>query len=62
MKKKKYTAPQLTVVRFKIEKGYVNSGSPMTGFLQLYDGEQETQTQESWSDHSTWSSDGNGFF
>ncbi len=61
--KKQYIAPQLTVVTFKTERGYVASGTPVTGFLELFDRETaEAQTQESWSEHGTWDNSGDNFF
>lgn len=63
MKKQTYIAPLLTVVSFKTEKGFAQSGGiPLIGFLQIFDREEEMKTQESWSEHSTWSSNGDGFF
>lgn len=61
--KKVYTAPQLTVVALKAERGYsASAGSPLADFFQLFDGSDESQTQESWSEHSTWGSSGDSFF
>lgn len=34
-KKRDYEAPQLTVVTFKTERGFADSGGPMRGFLSL---------------------------
>lgn len=34
-KKNDYEAPRLTVVTFKVERGFADSGGPMRGFLSL---------------------------
>lgn len=60
--KKEYMTPRLTVVAFAAEHGYAGSGSPLFGFFQIFDGSDEQQTQESWSEHGTWNSDGDSFF
>lgn len=63
--KKEYTAPQLTVITFKAERGYaLSGGTPLADFFQLFDYAemQESQTQEQWSEHSTWNSSGENFF
>lgn len=61
--KREYTTPQLTVVSFKAERGYAVSGTPLTGFLELFDSNtSESQTQESWTEHDTWNSSGDNFF
>lgn len=61
--KKEYIAPQLTVVTFKNERGYgASNGTPLADFFQLFDGNDEQQAQESWSEHSTWGSSGDSFF
>lgn len=62
-RKKEYIAPQLMVVTFKNEHGYgASNGTPLTDFFQLFDGNDEHQTQESWSEHSTWDNSGSNFF
>ena len=50
--KKEYTAPALTVVTFKAEKGYALSG------LGLFDGflldNDDSQSQDHWQDDNTY--------
>lgn len=60
--KQQYQAPQLTVVSFRIERGFAASGTPLESMMLLFDSEHDAQQQESWSEHSTWSSDGDNFF
>lgn len=63
--KKKYIAPQLTVVTFNTEYGYaISSGTPLIDQFQLFDFENnyESRTQESWADHEIWESSGESFF
>lgn len=61
--KKQYTAPRLTRADFRMEQGFaISVGTPMPSYFELFDGMDETQSQESWSEHSTWSSDGDNFF
>lgn len=61
--KREYTAPQLAIVTFRTEHGYALSGSYRDGFFQLFDIEtSESNTMESWTDHDTWGSSGDGFF
>ncbi len=60
--KQQYTAPELTIVQFRVERGFNTSGTPLEGFMQLFDVEYEERTQETWSEHSTWGSDGDNFF
>ncbi len=55
--KKKYTAPQLTVVTFKMEQGYAASLLESMMFWQSGDSEQV----ENYQQHETWN-DGNGFW
>lgn len=55
--KKRYTAPQLTVVTFKTEQGYAASLLESMMFWQSGDSEQV----ESYQQHETWN-DGNGFW
>ena len=64
MKKKTYTAPVLTVVEFRSERGFASTGIvvPEVGTFELfYDqpGEQET---ESFITHDTWTDGSNGFW
>lgn len=60
--KQQYTAPELTVVQFRVEQGFTGSNTPMESLMLLFDMENETRQQESWSEHSTWNSDGDSFF
>ncbi|MBR1766578.1 MAG: hypothetical protein IJ745_06020 [Bacteroidales bacterium] len=55
--KKEYTAPALTVVTFKSERGFAASGSPLEA-LKFWDSGDDGQT-ESYGD-ADWS--GNGFW
>lgn len=52
--KKQYTAPKLTVVTFKTERGYASSGGFQTNILSLFCLDEEpnynTQYQEEWTD------------
>lgn len=57
--KKQYTAPQLTVVEFKSEKGY--AASTLTS-LSFWDVSLMTTGQvEDYTQHDTWTSEG-GFW
>ena len=50
--KKKYIAPELTVVEFKTERGYASSGSELTKVLRIFAlaGTLDvSSTQEIWS-------------
>lgn len=51
--KKQYTAPKLTVVTVKSERGYAGSGGLQTSILALFCMEAEqsynTQYQENWT-------------
>ena len=48
---------------FYISSDGIASGTPVTGFLELFDRETaEAQTQESWSEHGTWDNSGDNFF
>lgn len=44
--KKEYTAPALTVVTFKVEKGYALSGLGLTAEFQLNDAPSQEQWYE----------------
>lgn len=55
--KKRYAAPQLTVVTFKTEQGYAASLLESMMFWQSGDSEQV----ENYQQHETWN-DGNGFW
>lgn len=61
--KKTYTAPEVTVVTFSIEKGFALSTFQPDGMMELYfptgEGVQET---ESFDSHGTWLEGTNGFW
>ena len=57
--KKEYTAPQLTLVSFKVEKGFVGSNDPLS--LLLFQESNNTRQMESYTEHSSWHEDG-GFW
>ena len=46
MKKRQYMAPQLTVVEFKAERGYLASNLMLTSHQENYN----EQSQENWND------------
>lgn len=52
--KKKYIAPELTVVEFKVEKGYAASGFRLFQDFSLfeddYNSNYNSQAQENWHD------------
>ncbi len=68
MKKKTYNAPALTVVSFQSERGYAESsgtfGTPIPGLLELLMIERDVQYNEteSFSAHSSWQENNNGFW
>ena len=57
--RKQYTAPQLTVVTFKAERGYALS-TPLFDELLFWETEQSEQV-EAYADHEVWN-DGAGFW
>lgn len=62
IKKEQYIAPEFTIVDFVVENGFAISGSPFNNMMRLFDMEDESSNQETWSEHSTWDSGGDGFF
>lgn len=56
MKSKKYITPTLTVVAFKAEHGFANSGGVQNSVLDLFFLQQEdgynSQAQENWHEES----------
>ncbi len=59
-KRHEYSAPQLTVVSFKSERGFASSNSPE--ILSLFFGSSNDEHVETHSEREGWGSDGNGFF
>ena len=55
--KNQYIAPELTVVEFKVERGYVLSNFADLLFWESTDNEQV----EAYQEHDIWN-DGNGFW
>lgn len=66
MKKKTYTAPVLTVVEFRCEKGYADSGVigvPQEGLIELLNYESGSQETEVFSVREGWGDEpSNGFW
>lgn len=66
MKKKTYTAPVLTVVEFRSERGFADSTGivvPEVGTFELFYGQEtERQETESFITHDTWTDGSNGFW
>ena len=67
--KKPYIKPELTVVTFQNELGYMASSSPLSPnyldhLLELYalDSDQNYSEMESFSQHSTWTADDKSAF
>lgn len=61
--KKQYTSPELTVVTFKIEKGYVDSTWPTPssgiGIEEAFAQTMDDRTQEEWNlDRTTYFNQG----
>ena len=46
--KKQYTAPVLTVVTFRTERGYASSGSPIDNVAQKINDQAEQAVQTAW--------------
>ena len=59
--KKHYTAPQLTVVTVKAEKGYAASGNFFFNELLFWEAEQTDPHVETYNNHDVWN-DGSGFW
>lgn len=66
MKKMQYTKPELTVVEFRAERGFVASdiiGLPQVGMLEmLYYENNANQETETFTTHDTWLEGSNGFW
>lgn len=64
MKKKTYTAPVLTVVEFRSERGFASMGIvvPEVGTFELFYNQQSGQETESFITHDTWTDGSNGFW
>lgn len=58
-KRHEYSAPQLTVVSFKSERGFASSSPDR---LSLFFGSSNNEHVETHSAREGWGSDGNGFF
>ena len=56
---KKYMAPQLTVVSFKVERGFTAS-NPILDQLIFWDNDPSEQVED-YTEHSIWN-DGDGFW
>lgn len=61
-KRHEYSAPQLTVVSFKSERGFASSSDPNPSTLSLLFGGSGSEHVETHSAREGWGSDGNGFF
>lgn len=55
--KKEYVAPTLTVVTFKVEKGFASSEFRLFQDLQLFNEDYNDQAQENWHESSDFGSD-----
>lgn len=65
MSKKTYIPPAITVVAFRSEKGYADSGVigvPQTGLIELLNYESGSQETETFSLRSGWEEDNNHFW
>ena len=63
MKKKTYTAPVLTVVEFRSERGFaVSTVVPEVGTFELFYNQQSGQETESFITHDTWTDGSNSFW
>ncbi len=63
MKKKTYTAPVLTVVEFRSERGFaVSTVVPEVGTFELFYDQPGGQETESFITHDTWTDGSNGFW
>lgn len=65
MKKKTYTAPVLTVVEFRSERGFADSTGivvPEVGTFELLYDQTGGQETESFITHDTWTDGSNGFW
>lgn len=66
MHKQPYIPPTITVVAFRSEKGYANSGGiigvPQEGLIELLNYESGSQETESFIPHDTWTDGSNGFW
>ena len=63
MKKKTYTAPVLTVVEFRSERGFaVSTVVPEVGTFELFYNQQSGQETESFITHDTWTDGSDGFW
>lgn len=62
MNRKSYIPPTITVVEFRSEKGYADSG-PQTGLIELLNYESGSQETEVFSVHTGWGDEpSNGFW
>lgn len=65
MQKQPYITPTITVVAFRSEKGYADSGVigvPQTGLIELLNYESGSQETETFSLRSGWEEDNNHFW
>ena len=63
MKKKTYTAPVLTVVEFRSERGFaVSTVVPEVGTFELFYNQQSGQETESFITHDTWTDGSDNFW
>ncbi|MBR6899718.1 MAG: hypothetical protein IKN29_05450 [Bacteroidales bacterium] len=64
MKKKTYTAPVLTVVEFRSERGFANTGIvvPEVGTFELFYDQPGGQETESFITHDTWTDGSDNFW
>ena len=70
MEKKGYIKPALTVVEFRMERGYASSeiiqGNPLDGYLEMMmttqNGSNDYGATETFSNHDTWQEDNGGFW
>lgn len=64
MKKKTYTAPVLTVVEFRSERGFASMGIvvPEVGTFELFYNQQSGQETESFITHDTWTDGSDNFW